>query len=122
MVTVIRYDFVINANQEEGVYLMRFAGLFDCKKLKAYGEALLVYNPSLNDTLSVEQKMKASSISKNASYNDFVRERLPLLGPLNYAPYVNNSMEYRDGVFPITRLKHIPDKTSKKGKFFNDIS
>ena len=101
---------------------MRFAGLFDCKKLKAYGEALLVYNQSIDDTLTLEQRINGSSISLNASYNEFVRERLPILGPLNYAPYMNTSMEYRNGYIPITDLKHIQDTKSRKGRFFNNIS
>ena len=93
---------------------MRFAGLFDCKKYKAHGEALLVYNQ--NGTLTEEEKMKISSASINASWEDAAKERLPVLAPLNYAPYDKNANEYKSDYIPITNLKHIQDKKSKKGK------
>ena len=97
---------------------MRFAGLFDCAKLKAHGEALLVYTNSSNDSLDSDEQMRVSSTSTNASYDDFVKDRLPILAPLNYATYENNTTEYKDGYIPITQLRHIEDEKSKQGKIY----
>ena len=104
---------------------MRFAGLFDCAKLKAHGEAILAYNLSPNSplyneyneyyALYDEKKMPLASPITNATYADSVQERLPILAPLNYAPYNNATTDNRNGYIPITELHHIVDSKSKKG-------
>jgi len=119
-----RFDIVINANQEEWLYLMRFAGLFDCVKLKAHGKAILAYNlspdsPLYNEyneayALYNEEKMTIAPAIINASYEDSVQERLPILAPLNYAPFNNETTDNRDGYIPITELRQIVDNKSKK--------
>ena len=106
---------MINANQDEGLYLVRFAGLFDCAKLKAHGEAILAYNLSPDGPISNDQKMTVSSAITNASYEDSVQERLPILAPLNYAPFNNKTTDNKNGYIPITELHHIVDNKSKKG-------
>ena len=107
---------------------MRFAGLFDCAKLKAHGEAILAYNlspnsPLYNDyneayALYDEEKMNIAPAIINASYEDSVQERLPILAPLNYAPFNNQTTDNRDGYIPITQLHHIVDNKSKKGELY----
>ena len=107
---------------------MRFAGLFDCAKLKAHGEAILAYNlspnsPLYNDyneayALYDEEKMNIAPAIINASYEDSVQERLPILAPLNYAPFNNQTTDNRDGYIPITELHHIVDSKSKKGELY----
>ena len=105
---------------------MRFAGLFDCAKLKAHGEAILAYNLSPNSplyneyneyyALYNEEKMTVASPITNATYMDSVQERLPILAPLNYAPYSNETTDNRNGYIPITELHRIVDNKSKKGE------
>ena len=114
----LRFDFVVNANQPVGLYQMRFAGLFDCKNLKAHGEAILIYKESSTDVNNNDIMYSASSTSKDAVYEEFVKERLPILGPLNYAPYLNNTNEHRDGYVPITKLASFEDNKLPAGKSF----
>ena len=109
---------MINANQDEGHYVMNFAGLFDCAKLKAHGEAILAYNLSRNGPISNEEKMTVSSTITNATYDDSVQERLPILAPLNYAPFNNKTNDNKNGYIPITELHHIVDNKSKKGELY----
>ena len=105
---------------------MRFAGLFDCVKLKAHGKAILAYNLSPNSplyneyneayALYNEEKITIAPAIINASYEDSVQERLPILAPLNYAPFNNETTDNRDGYIPITELRQIIDNKSKKGE------
>ena len=95
---------------------MKFAGLFDCKNLKAHGEAILLYKESFYDGEDNAIIYNASSTTKDAFYDDFILERLPLLGPLNYAPYSNDTYSYIEGYVPVTKLTSYADNVSSEGK------
>ena len=114
---IFRFDFVVNANQPVGMYQMRFAGLFDCKNLKAHGEAILIYKESSTDVENNDIIYNASSTSKEAVYEQFVKEMLPILGPLNYAPYSNITDDHRDGYIPITKLASFEENKLPAGKY-----
>ena len=104
------------------MYQMRFAGLFDCKNLKAYGEAILVYRE--NGSSSVIEKdviYNASSIDMGAEYDQFSNEVVPILGPLNFAPPGNSSNRNDNGYIPVTKLSSwetYKDSTGSTGKIF----
>ena len=63
---------------------MRFAGLADCSMLKAHGEAILIYK-SHGESNDNAIKHSAASTAMQAEYDDFIVERLPVLGPINYS-------------------------------------
>ena len=95
---------------------MNFAGLFDCENLKAHGEAILIYNET-NTTVDNYDLLRNASLSKDPSYDEVIMERLPLLGPLNYAPYSNNNRDQKNGYIPITHLNLTESNEASKGIF-----
>lgn len=42
-----RFDFVLNANQSDGLYWMKFRGLMDCADEKVFQVAVLEYSNSI---------------------------------------------------------------------------
>ena len=105
------------------MYQMRFAGLFDCKNLKAYGEAILVYREYGSSAVIEKDVMyNASSIDIGAEYDQFSKELVPILGPLNFAPPANSTDRNDSGYIPITRLSSWgthEDSTGSTDKMFN---
>ena len=49
IISVFRFDFVLEANAKADIYQMRFGGLFDCSMSKAHGLAMLIYDNSKNE-------------------------------------------------------------------------
>ena len=94
---------------------MRFAGLFDCETFKAHGLAVLSYNKSLNNIDNFDLTLNTSSTMKDATYDNFVVERLPLLGPLNYAPHPTDKNEQIVGYIPITKLSIVDHHNPSEG-------
>ena len=97
---------------------MRFAGLFDCKTLEAHGVAILSYNEFSSNVDNVELTLNASSTMKDATYDNFIVERLPLLGPLNYAPLPTDKNEQIVGYIPITKLAIVNDHNPPEGNIY----
>ena len=91
---------------------MRFAGLFDCKNLEAHGVAILNYNESSNNVDNFEL---TSSAMKDVTYDNFILERLPLLGPLNYAPLPTEKNEKMVGYIPVTKLALVKGDNPSEG-------
>ena len=50
--TVVRYDFVLHANQKSDVYWMRFGGLLDCTNNRVHAAAVLVYDNVVDDAMA----------------------------------------------------------------------
>ncbi|TRY73881.1 hypothetical protein TCAL_12804 [Tigriopus californicus] len=90
-----RYDFILEANQTPGTYLMRFGGLFDCAPTEAHGVALLHYEGTFLE-----------SLTNDTNYEDSINIVGPVLGPVNYAPY--NPFDFKSDMVPINRMKGIP--------------
>ena len=101
---------------------MRFAGLFDCKNLKAYGEAILVYRKYGSSAVIEKDVMySASSVDMGAEYDQFSKEIVPVLGPLNFAPLGNSTNRNDNGYIPITKLSswdNYEDGTGSSNIFF----
>ena len=113
-----RFDFVLRADQPGSTYTMRFAGLFDCAKLKAHAVALLHYNEEsdeMSPTLHKDPQYYTDGTKidfgrvSNVSYEDCAVVAGVELNPLNYAPYygfVETEADRRNKV-PINKLQGI---------------
>lgn len=109
-----RFDFVLNANNDAGVYQIRFGGLFDCAKPKVHSLGFLIY-----DDVTTDIQVNLPDIK--TEYENFVDIDGPVVNPLNIAPPVFKDsktprIEDKEEKIPMSQLKHLP-KLSKNNTY-----
>ena len=87
----------------EGIFRIRFTGYMICSFFKVHQEALLIYNKRQtgnSEELAVDRSISAAKLTsikpKSLKYQSFLddkknRELMPMLNPVNYAPFKGNN-------------------------------
>lgn len=92
----------------DGIFRIRFTGYMICSFYKVHQEALLIYNKQIENRkeLAVDRSVSVTKLTsiepKSLEYRSFLNDKkdkklMPMLNPLNYAPYDGGS--YREKNF-----------------------